>query len=94
MKYFLADGVFLAHPWEVRPAGLGPEQSLGLMDISLGTKLRMIGRSRDSDEPAKESADTISAMNALELAVRTVHALYENGKLTDEQQAKFLIVKR
>ena len=43
------------------------------------TKVRMTGASRDSDEPAKESADTISAMNALDHSTRTARARYEAG---------------
>ena len=35
------------------------------------TKLLMTEVSRNSDEPANESSDPISAMNALELVVRT-----------------------
>ena len=62
------------------------------LDVELNTnvtKLLMTEVSRNSDEPANESSDPISAMNALELVACTVHARYENGKLTDEQQAGF-----
>ena len=54
------------------------------------TKLLMTGVSRNSDEPVNESADPTSAMNALELMARTVRARYENGELTDMQQAEFM----
>ena len=50
----------------------------------------MTGVSRNSDEPVNESADPTSAMNALELMARTVRARYENGELTDMQQAEFM----
>ena len=54
------------------------------------TKLLMTGVSRNSDEPANETANPISATNALELMARTVRARHESGELTDEQQAEFM----
>ena len=52
------------------------------------TKLLMTGVSRNSDKPANESADPISAMNALEFMTRTARARYESGELTDEQRRR------
>ena len=50
----------------------------------------MTGVSRNSDEPANETANPIIATNALGLMARTILARYETGDLTDEQQAEFM----